>query len=138
MTTRRLSVALVSLATALTLSACGADEPQASASAASDADRAACSALEEHGPDLAAALPSDLDGVDRAARGLHDALGDAGPDDPYSDDLSPYAQIVAADALIIGSQIVSGDTSFGTEDTVDHLLDMADACESLGVPVSGF
>ena len=131
---QKLSVALLA-ALAVPLSACGSTAPTAT-----QEDRAACETLDQYGPLLSQGLyDGRVSDVDAAARGLHEGLSDAGPDGPYSDDLSAYVQIVEADALLIGSQLATGQAPTGSgRDTVDHLLDLADACKALGVPVDGF
>lgn len=99
---------------ALALAACGG-EGEASDSSP---DLAACDSAHENGGLVAIGVPD-------AAEKLLADLGDAGPDDEYSEDVSGYLQILAADAQLI----VSGADAPNTADHVDKALA---ACEDIG------
>lgn len=99
---------------ALALAACGSD-------AEADApgpDFAACDSAHENGGLVAIGVPD-------AAEKLLADLGDAGPDDNYSEDVSGYLQILAADAQLIVSGADAPNTS-------DHVDDALAACEDIG------
>lgn len=99
---------------ALLLTACGGD---ASADV-SDVDRAGCDSAYQNGGPAAV-------GDEDAVRALLDDLGDAGPDDDYSDEVSGRLQILAADALLITSGAPAPNIA-------DHVDDAFDACTDMG------
>lgn len=99
---------------ALLLSACGG-EGEASESSP---DLAACDSAYENGGPAAV-------GDEEAAEELLADLGDAGPDDDYSEDVSGYFQILAADAQLL--------TSGGSAaNMADHVDDAFAACKDIG------
>lgn len=103
------------LAGGLLLAGCSGGED----SSLTDADRAACDTLHQYGDNA-------IDGQPSAVQALEDQLGGAGKDeDPFSDDLSPYAQLVAASALLI-------DTGAEAPELPKYVGQMQGVCQTLG------
>ena len=107
----RRALPVVLAAAGLALTAC-------SGSSLSEADRAACESLSQFGDDA-------IDGEPDALHLLREDLEVAGSEnDPLSDELSPYAQLVAGSALLI-------ETGADSPELAEYVGQMRGVCQTL-------